>query len=64
MKIKPSFEMYNTDLHLWFSPGVTADVPDELAQEYIEAGYAAPVEEKARAEPTPEKPKGRPKKDA
>lgn len=54
MKIKPRFEMYNTDLHLRFSPGVTADVPDELGAEYIGAGFAEAVEEKARAEPTQE----------
>lgn len=51
MKIRPINEMYNVDLHRLFMPGVVADVPDELAQEYIEAGNAVPVEEKARAEP-------------
>lgn len=59
MKIRPINEMYNADLHRLFMPGVVADVPDELAQEYIAAGNAAPVEEKARAEPTPE-PSGNP----
>lgn len=62
MKIRPLFEMYNTDLHRRFVPGVIADVPDELARKYIEAGHAEPVEEKARDEPTPAKPKGRPQK--
>lgn len=59
MQIRPLLEMYNTDLHRLFMPGVIADVPEELAQEYIEAGNAVPVEEKARAEPMPE-PSGNP----
>ena len=62
MQIRPLLEMYNTDLRRWFAQGVIADAPEELAQEYIAAGYAVPVEEKARAEPTPAKPKGRTKK--
>lgn len=54
MKIRPLLEMYNMDLCRRFAPGVIADVPEELAQEYIAAGSAVPVEEKARAEPTPD----------
>lgn len=59
MKIKPLCEMYNVKYRIYCNPGVPVDVPDELAQEYIAAGNAVPVEEKARAEPTPE-PSGNP----
>lgn len=51
MKITPLFEMYNINLHKLFMPGVVADVPEDVAQEYIAAGNAVPVEEKARDEP-------------
>lgn len=60
MKITPLFEMYNVNLHRLFMPGVVADVPEEVGQEYIAAGNAVPVEEKARDEPfEPAKPKAR-----
>ena len=78
MKIRALFEMYNTETRQYFRQGETYDVPEELALEYIAEEHAEPVEEpvtecpveehaepveeKARAEPTPGKPKGRPKK--
>lgn len=64
MKIRALFEMYNTETRQYFRQGETYDVPEDLAREYIADKHAEPVEEKARAEPTPDKPKGRPKKTA
>lgn len=54
MKIRPFYNMYNIDMHKYFNAREVYDVSDELGAEYIGTGLAEAVEEKARAEPTPE----------
>lgn len=54
MKIRPFNDMYNTDIHKYFNAREVCEVTDELGAEYIGAGLAELVEEKERAEPTPE----------